>query len=78
MTKKGGSSNLSYNNFKFNKFNISNKEFDEISEDIIYKRLNKFFVMINEFKEAKHRKDEKKEEKTILEIYFLNYMVNRF
>ena len=67
VTKKGGSSNLSYNNFNFIKFNISDEEFDEISEDTIYKRLNKFFVMINEFKKVKHRKDEKKEEKTILE-----------
>ena len=68
VTKRGGSSNLSYNNFNFNKFNISDVEFDEISEDTIFKRLNKFFVMINEFKKVKHRKDEKKEEKTILEI----------
>ena len=35
---------LVYINCNFNKFNIGNEEFDQLSEDTIYKHLNKFFL----------------------------------
>ena len=34
---------LVYKNCNFNKFNIGDEEFDQFSEDTIYKHLNKFF-----------------------------------
>ena len=37
------SSSLVYINCNFNKFNIGDEEFDQLSEDTIYKHLNKFF-----------------------------------
>ena len=65
LIKKKESCNLLYNNFKFEKFNISDEEFDELSKDTIYKHLDTFFIRINEFKKLKPRNNEKKEEKAV-------------
>ena len=61
------SPNLTYNNVIFNKFNISGEEFDELSDDIIYKQLNTCLIRINEFKKVKSGTKEEKEEKAIVE-----------
>ena len=49
-----------YNNFNFNKFNISDGEFNDLSNDTKYKHLQMFFKKINEFTKVKPRTVETK------------------
>ena len=48
MNKKRENSDLVYNKFNFNKFNITDEEFNEFSADTKYKHLQMFFNKINE------------------------------
>ena len=50
---KKESSNLVYKNFNFNKFNISDEEIDEFSDDARYNYLEKFFMKFFFFQEVK-------------------------
>lgn len=44
---------MAYNNFIFNKFNISDKEFNDFSDDIKYKHLQMFSNKINDTQKRK-------------------------
>ena len=44
MNKKPKNSNIVYNDFNFNKFNISDEGFNGLSDDTKYKHLKKHFL----------------------------------
>ena len=64
--RKRENSDLVYNSFNFNEFNITEEEFNELSVDTKYKHLQKFFDKINECKKAKYRTKDCKESKVIV------------
>ena len=53
MNKNQEISDMAYNNFIFNKFNISDKEFNDFSDDIKYKHLQMFSNKINDTQKRK-------------------------
>ena len=55
LNRNWQNSDLVYNNFKFNKFNITDGEFNDLSDDTKYKHLQKFFKRINELRKVKSR-----------------------
>ena len=55
LNRNRENSDLVYNNFKFNKFNITDEEFNDLSDDKKYKHLQKFFKRINELRKVKSR-----------------------
>ena len=65
LDKKCQNSDLVYNNFNYNKFNITNEELNELSGDTKYKHLQNVFKKINEFRKVKSRKVTMKKGKDI-------------
>ena len=63
---KRTNSDLVYNSFNFNKFSITNQEFNEIPTDTKHKYFEKFFNRINELRKVKSRIVDTKRNK----IYF--------
>ena len=55
LNRNRENSDLVYNNFKFNKFNITDEEFNDLSDDKKYNYLQKFFKRINELRKVKSR-----------------------
>ena len=55
MNKERENSNLVYNNFNFDKFNITDEDFSEVSAVTKYKHFQKFFNKINELRNIKSR-----------------------
>ena len=55
LNRNRENSDLVYNNFKFNKFNITDEGFNDLSDDKKYKHLQKFFKRINELRKVKSR-----------------------
>ena len=57
---------LLYNNFNFNKFSISDEEFNDLSDDTKYKHIRKLFKRINEPKKAKSKTVDTQKQKAIV------------
>ena len=66
MNKKYENSDLVYNNFSFNKFNVSDEEFNELSGDTKYKHLQRFFNKMNKFRKVKSRTKDTTKRKVIV------------
>ena len=66
MNKNRTNSDLVYNSFNFNRFSITNEEFNELPADTKHKYFQKFFNRINELRKVKSRTLDIKRKK----IYF--------
>ena len=65
VNKKHKNSDQLHNNSNFNTFNISDEEFNELSNETKYKHLQKFFNRINELRKVKSRTEDIKKEKLL-------------
>ena len=66
LNKKRENLYLLYNNFNFNKFSISDEEFNDLSDDTKYKHIRKLFKRINEPKKAKSKTVDTQKQKAIV------------
>ena len=68
VDKKPENSDLVYNNFDFNKFNINDEDFNELSDEITCKHLQKFFKIITELRKVNSITAGPKERKAIMNV----------
>ena len=68
VDKKHENSDLVYNNFDFNKFNINDEDFNELSDETTYKHLQNFFKIITELRKVNSITAGPKERKAIMNV----------
>ena len=69
--------NWTNKNFDFNKFSITNEEFNDLSGDTKYKNLQNLLKKIQKLKKAKSRTAGMKKEKILWAMQFLKHYMNR-
>ena len=78
LNKNCKNSDLVYNNFNFNKFSITNEEFNGLSDDPKYKHVKSFANKINELRKVKSRAVCRKKRKAIVSDAASNLFISRW